>query len=128
MEELDPHEDYDPYDDAPGIDQPENRLHFDELHPLVQDAVRAAWDERDYHEAVIAAYTAVRNRLRERFGSNADGIDLVEEIYGQGRGKDDPPRLPLTVRSKSRRPLQRERMSAPGVAYVVASESSAGVR
>ena len=84
------------YDDGPGPDEPENRLHLDELHPLVQRAVHEAWDRGDYHEAIIAAWTALRDRLRERLASNADGIDLVESIYGRARNRNDPPRLPLT--------------------------------
>lgn len=96
MAESDPDDRYDPADDAPGVDEPENRLHFDELHTLVQEAARDAWETGDYHEAVVAAWTALADRLRERLGSTADGMELIEEIYGEGRGRDDPPRLALT--------------------------------
>lgn len=97
MDESDPYEQFEPGDDAPELDEPENRLHINELHPLIAEAVREPWRARDFHEAVIAAWTALRDRLRERLGSNADGMDLIEEIYGAREGRrEGEPRLPLT--------------------------------
>jgi uncharacterized protein (TIGR02391 family) len=95
MEERDPYDIYDPIDDAPGPDEPENRLHFNELHPLIQEAAHEAWEAGDYHEAVIAAWHALRDRLRARLGSDADGDRLIRQINERAEG-GDPPRLPLT--------------------------------
>ncbi len=100
-DDLYEHDD-DYYDDSPGVDEPENRLHFDELHPLIQRAARQAWDEGDYHRAVVDAWTVIRDRLRERLGTNLDGLKLVQAIHGARRRpegesqRDTIPRLPLT--------------------------------
>lgn len=95
MDERDSYDIYDPMDDAPGPDEPENRLHFDELHPLVQEAAQEVWREANYHEAVIASWHALRDRLRTRLASDADGDRLIRQINERDEN-GGPPRLPLT--------------------------------
>jgi hypothetical protein len=64
-------------DEVPDIDEPYDVLRLDELHPLVVGAAQNGWEANDFHEAVIAAWTTLRDRLRERLGSDADGIELI---------------------------------------------------
>lgn len=86
-EDWEPDEDFEP----PDLDEPERRLHFEELDPLIQGAAESAWERQDYPEAVRDAWNAVRDLLRQRLGApELDGVDLVNRI-----GETDP-RLPLT--------------------------------
>jgi uncharacterized protein (TIGR02391 family) len=67
--------------DEPDYDDPPNRLRFDDLHPLIRDAVRAAWVDAKYPEAVTAGWHALRDEIRRKLGTSAlDGTDLVNRI------------------------------------------------
>jgi uncharacterized protein (TIGR02391 family) len=78
--------------DYPDFDDPPNRLHFDELHPLIRDAARESWSRRDYPKAVNDAWLALRDDIRQRTGrTDLDGVELINEGIGETN-----PKLPLT--------------------------------
>lgn len=59
------YEDWEPDEDfeMPDLDEPQQRLHFKELDPLIQKAAEGAWTREDYPEAVRDAWNAVRDLL-----------------------------------------------------------------
>jgi uncharacterized protein (TIGR02391 family) len=84
----------DDYDEVeyPDFDDPPNRLHFNELHPLIQKAARPAWEQKNYSQAIRDAWIALRDEIRTRSGKlNLDGLELINEGVGETN-----PRLPLT--------------------------------
>ncbi|MEA2407874.1 MAG: hypothetical protein QOE69_1993 [Thermoleophilaceae bacterium] len=83
----DPHDELDP----PTVDEPERRLHFDEMHPLIADAAQEDWERGDYPAALQDAWFALRDLARQRLNQpNLDGSQLMERIG------DTTPQLPLT--------------------------------
>ncbi|MGB7159900.1 MAG: TIGR02391 family protein [Tepidisphaeraceae bacterium] len=61
-----------------------------DLHPLVAVAADGPWERQAYGEAVVAAWYALRDVLRDKLDSSADGVRLINLI-----GESDP-RLLLT--------------------------------
>lgn len=58
----------------------EECLPLDRLHPLIHEASRRYVDSGQEGEAVLMAWTALRDLLRARLKSHEDGMRLVEEI------------------------------------------------
>lgn len=66
--------------DPPPESHIERRLVFDELHPLVAEAAEPAWSRGDYPQALTDAWFTLRDLVRQRLGSQADGSDLMTAI------------------------------------------------
>src|SRR5581483_3415426 len=77
--------------DLPALDEPGQRLHFEDLHPVIQNAAEGAWSHEDYPGSVRDGWNALRDLLRIRLGRpQLDGVDLVNAIG------ESSPSLPLT--------------------------------
>lgn len=73
-------DDYD-FPDGPDYDEPLNRVHFDDLNPLIREAARDDWERRDYRNAIKNGWNALRDEIRRRLGvPGADGVDLINRI------------------------------------------------
>src|SRR4051812_18300685 len=85
-------EDDDYIGEEPDYDDPPNRLHFDDLHEVVREAAREAWNRRDYSTAVEAAWHALRDEIRRKTRrTDLDGVQLINEAIGETDAQ-----LPLT--------------------------------
>jgi len=72
-------EPWDEYD-VPPMWSEEECLPLDRLHPLIHEASRRYLDLGQEGEAVLGAWTALRDLLRARLKSHEDGMRLIEEI------------------------------------------------
>jgi uncharacterized protein (TIGR02391 family) len=73
-------EPWDEWPDVPPVWGEEECFPLEQLHPLIHEASRRRLDASEDDEAVLAAWNALRDLLRARLNSPADGQKLVDEI------------------------------------------------
>jgi hypothetical protein len=93
----------------------EGLMNLEDLHPLVAGVADEPWARQDYAGAVEAAWFALRDELRNKLDSTADGAQLVNEI-----SERDPKLLLTDYVSQSDRSMHKGVLSMlRGVALYV---------
>ena len=51
------------------------------LHPRIADAARAQYQNGQYNDAVLRAFNALRDLIRDRSGHTTDGVELMHAVF-----------------------------------------------